>query len=136
MLLADGLLLSQIACMLWFNELCLMCLLAYMPVWLLALNAFMLGDVIDFETEPTFKSTFVRLIGSHSTCFLVLVFALTVSLCASVDAITVNSAHLLVLLYVPFAIFVVNELMEEQTSKRWMHVAVLLGSCCFVVVYL
>ena len=107
-----------------------------MPVWLLALNAFMLGDVIDFESEPTFKSTFVRLIGSHSTCFLVLVFALVVSLSACVDTITVDTAHLVVLLYVPFVIFVVNELMEEQTSKNLMHVAVLLGSCCFVVVYL
>ena len=63
-------------------------------------------------------------------------FALAVSLSACVDTITVDTAHLVMLLYVPFVIFVVNELMEEQTSKNLMHVAVLLGSCCFVEVYL
>jgi hypothetical protein len=99
--------------MLWYNELCLGCLVFCVTPWLVAKNCLMIIDIIGFESEATFKTTFVRLIGSHTTLFLVLAYCGVVCFNAGIDAVTLGSVHLCLLGYLPFIVYLINRAMEE-----------------------
>lgn len=103
--------------MLWYNELSLSCSLFCLTPWLLIQNAKIALDLMNFERELTLKSTFVRLIGSHDSIFVILVYSAMMVFSSIVDSIAYGKEHLLNLIYLPFCLYLFNRLMEEKSEK-------------------
>lgn len=114
MLVADGFLLSQIASMLWYNELSLALALFCVTPWFLVQNCVIALDILNFEVEPAQKTNFVRLIGTHSALFMVLVFTAMVLFNTGVDAAVQGPCCLGVIAYIPFVLYLVNRIMESS----------------------
>ena len=85
--IADGYLLSQITCMLLYNELSLSCLTFCIAPWIFYQVLLIALDVITYELEPTHKTCLVRLLGSHTSLFVMVMFAGYICLTALIDAV-------------------------------------------------
>ena len=108
-----------------------------MTPWLLCINFMMVVDLIGFEDEPTFKSTFVRLIGSHTTLFVILCYASLVCFSAGLDSVLLGVKNLWVLVYMPSVIAIINQLMETKNlQKSMIGTSVFLISSMCLVAYL
>ena len=74
-------------------------------------------DVLTFEEEPKHKSNFVRLIGSHSAKFIILVFTGLVCVNAMLDGISFGLINLVILSYAIFVLWMLNRFMEERKDN-------------------
>jgi len=101
--------------MLWFNELSLSCCYFCLTPWLLVQNCLILIDIIGYEKELQFKTNFLRLIGTHTGLFVILMFTLTMLINAIFDTFILGLPNILILAYIPFVIFIINKFMEEKT---------------------
>jgi len=126
MLLGDGLLLTQIFAMLSYNRTSLSLIVFTMVPLILFQNGKICIDVVLYEKEETFKSSFVRLLGQHDSVYLMIVFTLLVSVMTVLDAIAVNSVHLFNLLYLPLIVYLFTSIMDTKQSK--------LANSCFPAV--
>ena len=73
--------------MLVYNTVRFNCLAFCLTPFLLIQNMFIVLDVVNYEREPTFKSTFVRFIGQHDSLFIMLCYTAVVCFNALVDGI-------------------------------------------------
>jgi hypothetical protein len=74
-------------------------------------------DIMNYAREPTYKSTFVRLMGAHDSTFILLTFSVVILLNSAVDSLaTQNWDFLLMWLYLPGVLYVFNRLMDEKPS--------------------
>jgi len=90
MLLADGLLLSQITSMLLYNELSLKLALFLLTPFLFLQNSKICYEVMVYQKERTRKSSFVRLLGAHDAIFVFLLFSFVICFINLIDAFAVN----------------------------------------------
>ena len=74
LLICEGILLSQITSIMLYNEMSLDCLLFCLPAFLLVQNFKIATDLVLFERETAARSTFVRLVGTHDSIFLMLIY--------------------------------------------------------------
>jgi len=96
-------------------------------------------DLILFQKEPTFKSTFVRLIGQHDSIFIFLCQACVVLFNAACDGYSYGSEHLLMFCYLPWVLYVFNRLMDDKAvllRKSWLPYLVTIGTVLMLGLYL
>lgn len=140
MLICQGLLWSMIVTILMFNELSLSCIVFCAVPWFVFLNWHIAIDLICFEKEPAAKTTFVRLIGQHDSIFLFLIFTAYLCFNTVLDSLNYWDAHQLsVLVYLPWALYVFNRLMDERPAslrKSWLPYLITCGSLIAIFVYL
>lgn len=94
---------------------------------------------MNFERELTLKSTFVRLIGSHDSIFVILVYSAMMVFSSFVDSIAYGKEHLFNLIYVPFCLYLFNRLMEEKSEKlvnSWLPLLVGLMTLVSLGIYI
>ena len=130
---------SQITCMLWYNELSLSCCLFCLTPWLLVQNAKIALDLMMYEKEPGKKSTFVRLIGAHDSIFVILVYTAMMTFTSIVDSIAYGKEHLFNLMYVPFCLYLFNRLMDEkpeQLARSWLPLFVIVMTVASLALFL
>ena len=117
MLLGDGLLLTQIISILSYNKTSLSLIVFVMAPLILFQNGKICIDVVLYEKEETFKSSFVRLLGPHDSIYLMIVFTMLIAVMSILDAIAVDSVNLFNLLYVPFIIYIFTAVMDTKQIK-------------------
>ena len=59
----------------------------------------------------------MRLVGQHDSTYLIVMFALLVSLMSVMDAIAVNSIHLVNLIYIPLVMYQVVKIMDTKQAR-------------------
>lgn len=74
-------------------------------------------DVVLYEKEDTFKSSFVRLLGQHDSIYLMIIFSLLVMVMSVLDAIALDTIHLLNLLYMPIVLYLFTRIMDTRQMK-------------------
>lgn len=79
MLLGDGLLMTQIVSMLSYNRTSLGLVVFVMIPLILFQNGKICLDVVLYEKEETFKSSFVRLLGQHDSIYLMIIFTMLIT---------------------------------------------------------
>jgi len=138
MLFCEGFMVSQITCVLWYNELSLSCCLFCLTPWLLIQNAKIALDLMMYEKEPGKKTTFVRLIGAHDSIFIILVYSAMMIFTSIVDSLAYGRDHLLNLLYLPFCLYLFNRLMDEKAEKlarSWLPLLVVIMTLAALSIY-
>lgn len=94
------------------------CILFLIPVLFMLFSLKQIFDVMLYVNEKGKKSTFVRLIGIHDTLYLVLMFALVISIMSLIDAFSIDWLHLVNCLYLPiFAVYTANRIMDDKLEK-------------------
>ena len=139
MLLGDGLLLTQIVAMLSYNRTSLSLVVFAMVPLILFQNGKICIDVVLYEKEETFKSSFVRLLGQHDSVFLMVVFTMLVTVMTVLDAIAVDSVHLFNLLYLPYVVYLFTAIMDTKQSKlanSFFPAIAIFGSTLAIYLYL
>ena len=138
-LVADGIILSQLTTMIWYNELSLTCIIFCATPWLLNQILFISIDLIQFESEPTVKSTFVRIIGSHTSLFIMVIYTFCISFTSAIDAMTLGIQNLILpVILVPFVFNFINQFMEEHNKslrKSNMSVWILVFTSLAIFIY-
>lgn len=140
-MMCDGLLLSQICCMLIYNELSIGCLIFCLTPFFMAWNFKFAIDLILYKKEPEQKTTFVRLMGVPKTLTLFLSHTFFIMFCSAIDSITNETWNFLILtwLYVPWTFFVVNRLMDGKNTdlkRSWLPFIVGFGTFAAIIAYL
>jgi len=70
-----------------YNEVSYNCMIYCITPFLLIQNHNIAKDIINYVREPTYKSTFVRLIGTHDSTFILLTFSFVILANATIDSI-------------------------------------------------
>ena len=117
MLLGDGILLTQIFAMLSYNRTSLSLVVFVMVPLILFQNGKICIDVVLYEKEETFKSSFVRLLGPHDSIYLMIVFTILIMVMTVLDAIAVDVVHLFNFLYVFLVVYLFTAIMDTKQSK-------------------
>jgi hypothetical protein len=118
LLMADGIVLSQIASVYMFNQFSMRCILCLIPVLFMLFSCKQVFDILLYENEKGKKTNFVRLMGVHDSLYLILVFSLVVATLSTIDAIAHDWLFLLNCLYVPFfAMYTANRMMDDKQQK-------------------
>ena len=103
--------------MMMYNELSFGCMIYCVTPFLLIQNHNIAIDIMHYQREPAFKSTFVRLMGAHDSTFIPLVFSFVILVNAVVDSMaSQNWDFMLMGLYLPGVLYVFNRLMDEKPS--------------------
>lgn len=141
LLVADGIVLSQIVSIYLFNMVSMKCILFLIPPLFMLFSLKQIFDVMLYKNEKGRKSNFVRLIGIHDTLYLVLMFAGVILIMSMIDAFAHDWLHLVNCLYLPFfAIYTANRLMDEKMEKlaknNCFAFQVLISTFVFIGLYL
>jgi hypothetical protein len=141
LLVADGIMLSQIVSIYLFNMVSMKCILFLLPPLFMMFSLKQLFDVMLYENEKGKKSNFVRLIGIHDTLYLLLMFALVITILSMIDAFSQDWLHLVNCLYLPlFAIYTANRVMDDKMEKiaknNCFSLQALISTVFFIGLYL
>lgn len=141
LLVADGIVLSQLVSIYLFNMLSMKCILFLLPPLFMLFSLKQLFDVMLYENEKGKKTNFVRLIGIHDTLYLVLMFGLVILIISMIDAFAHDWLHLVNCLYLPFfAVYTANRVMDDKLEKlaknNCFSFQVLLSTIFFIGLYL
>ena len=118
MLIGDSFFLLYITSILLYNTCSLQAMIFAMAPMLLFQVGKMTLDILVYEKEPTYKTTFVRLIGKHDSVYLLIMFTLMVCLMSVMDALAEGKIHYLFnLINVPLVLYSVVKIMDTKQPR-------------------
>ena len=77
-------------------------------------NGKMCFDILTYVKEPFKKTNFVRLISQHDSVYLMIVFTILLQVMSLMDAVAIQTVHLINLIYVPFVMYKVVKIMDTK----------------------
>jgi len=117
MLFADGVLLSQVITIYLYNEVSFTVLLQILTPLLLLQNLKIFFNILTYVNEPTWKTNFVRMIGTHDSIFMYILFSSFIVIMAILDSMAYGRVHLITCLYAILPLYTFGSLMEFQFNK-------------------
>ena len=102
-------------------------------------NCLMAFDLLTWKDEPRHKTSFVRLIGTHSTKFIMLIFTGFICVNAVLDGLLLGLENALLVCYLAFALWMLTRLMEEKQNhlqESWFAPTILILTLFFVQSYI
>lgn len=112
LLFADGVMLSQIVTIYLYNELSFTAILFCLTPFLLLQNCKLVLNILTYKDEPLWKTNFVRLLGTHDSIFIFVLFSSLICFSSMLDAFAYGKIHLLNCLYALLPLYAFGKLME------------------------